>query len=275
MTGVVAVLDHVPKRATQHGVYLPTEEAPLPSLKCGQPVPGRVDFYATAAEARPLRVTYLTDNQTNDSIYKATISKNGIPEDYMDKVAARAPATQTEDPGPDPSKTVCRTTAHWSSEYDATFTPQNQTYVRKRGPLFQPEAPATCISTPAGVSMNQSDFGLYGSNPRDRLPHDATQYTDKKTDLTSGTTTGTHHVPGYQGFMPTNTHNPKCEKIEQGREPREKPGMGSNITEIYHENIPGYTGHLPVDSRNDLGPRQIVSRTTFGSSYTQAHWQGE
>ena len=36
----------------------------------------------------------------------------------------------------------------------------------------------------------------------------------------------------------------------------------SNITEIYHQNIPGYTGHLPTDSRNDLGPRQITSRTT-------------
>jgi hypothetical protein len=275
MTGVVAVLDHVPKRATQHCVYLPSEEAPLPSLKPGQPCAGRVDFYTAAAEARPLHQTYLTDNQTNGSIYGSTISKNGIPEDYLDKTAAKAPATQTLDPGPDPTKTIHRKTTHWSSEYDATFAPPNAKYVRQRGPMFQPDAPPACISTPAGVSISQSDYGAYGSNPRDILPADATQYPNKKTDLTSGTTTGTNHIPGYQGFMPTNTHNPKCEAIEQGREERVKPGQGANLTEIYHQNIPGYSGFLPTDSRNDLGPTQITSRTTFGSSYTTAHWQGE
>lgn len=269
------MLDHVPKRCTQHSIYLSTDEAPLPSLKPGQMQFERQDFYITAADSRPLRETYLTANQTNKSVYNVSISANGVPEDYMDKTAAKAPATQTNDPGPDPTKTVHRSASHWTSEYDATFDKPKSEYVRYRGPMFAPTNPPACISQPAGMSMNQSDFGMYGNVPRDNFPSSADSYPDKKTDLTGGTTTGTHHIPGYQGFLPTNTHNDKCRKIEQGVEPRVNPGMGSNMTEIYHQNIPGYTGFLPTDARNDLGPRQITSRTTFGKSYTQAHWPGE
>jgi len=138
--------------------------------------------------------------------------------------------------------------------------------------MFQAENPPTCISQPVNDSMYQSDLGKYGKNPRDRFPHDATTYPDKKTDLTSGTTTGTHHIPGYQGFLPTNTHNKRCREIEQGATERIKAGEGVNLTEIYHQNIPGYTGYLPDNACNDLGPRQITTRTTFGRSYTQAHW---
>lgn len=275
MAGKVVQLDHVPKRATQHSVYLASDEAPLPGLKPGQLVPERVDFYTTAAESRPLRETYLTANQTNDSVYNVYTSKNGILDDYRDKVAAKAPATQTNDPGPDPTKKVHRGSDHYTSEYDATFTTPVGEYKRFRGPMFKPTNPQTCISQPAGESMNRSDYGKYGSKPRDIFPRDAESYPDKKTDLTSGTTTGTHHIPGYQGFLPTNTHNDKCRAIEQGVEPRAKPGQGANMTEIYHQNIPGYTGFHPTDARNDLGPRQITSRTTFGRAYTQAHWQGE
>jgi hypothetical protein len=275
MAGKVIALDHVPKRATQHSVYLATNEAPLPSLKPGQDVPERQDFYTTAADSRPLRETYLTANQRNDSVYNIFTSKNGIPEDYLDKVAARAPATQTNDPGPDPTKLVERGTGHWKSEYDDTFTTPTGEYKRYRGPMFKPVNPPACISQPAGESMNRSDFGKYGSIPREKFPASAENYPDKKTDLTSGTTIGTFHTPGYQGFIPTNTHNEKCRAIEQGEQPRVKPGMGANMTEIYHQNTPGYTGFLPTDARNDLGPRQVTSRTTFGRAYTQAHWQGE
>jgi hypothetical protein len=276
MAGKIVALDHVPKRATQHAVYLASDEAPLPSLKPGQVGPERQDFYTTAAEARPLRETYLTANQTAKSIYKEFTSENGIPEDYLDKVAAKAPATQTNDPGPDPTRNVHRATDHWVSQYGDTFHDPGRTeYVRHRGPMFAPVNPPACISQPAGESMSQSDYGKYGRIPRDIFPASADKYPDKKTDLTSGTTIGTHHIPGYNGFLPTNTHNPRCAKIEQGAEPRVKPGMGANMSEIYHQNVPGYTGFLPTDARNDLGPRQITSRTTFGRAYTQAHWQGE
>merc|ERR1719359_1273822 len=82
--------------------------------------------------------------------------------------------------------------------------------------MFAPVNPPACISQTAGESMSQSDYGRYGHQPREVFPASADKYPDKKTDLTSGTTIGTHHIPGYNGFLPTNTHNPRCAKIEQG-----------------------------------------------------------
>lgn len=92
-----------------------------------------------------------------------------------------------------------------------------------------------------------------------------------KTDLTKGTTKATGHMPGYMGFIPGTTNNPKCSIIESGLEPRQ-PNTG--MSDIYHQNMPGYTGHNPVTAINDRGPRQITKMSTFGRDYgTYLGWE--
>jgi len=85
-----------------------------------------------------------------------------------------------------------------------------------------------------------------------------------KTDLTKGTTKATGHMPGYMGFIPGTTNNPKVSILESGLAPRQ-PNTG--LSDIYHQNIPGYTGHNPVTAINDRGPRQITKMSTFGRDY--------
>jgi hypothetical protein len=269
----VELLSHVPKRATQHAIFLGGKETAPTSLKCGQTQDRRQDFYTTAASSRPLRQTYLTEHQMNASIYDTSISKNGIPADYLEAhhTVAKEPITLNDsDLGPEPLKDLWRRTDHWRSEYDGSFRGEQYGYKRQRGAVHEPANPPSCVSMPVPKSMYQSDLGMYGEKPRDKFPSGATSYPSKLTDLTPGTTTGTCHIPGYQGFLPTNTHNRLCARIAYGEDARSKPLV--NITEIYHQNVPNYTGHVPVNARNDLGPRQVVSTTTTGQAYTQAKW---
>merc|ERR1711959_779374 len=101
------------------------------------------------------------------------------------------------------------------------------------------------------------DFGQYGSDPRARLCKFDTRLPNPKTELTIGTTKGTSHIPGYQGFLPQNTNNPLVAAIESGEKIRTVDK--SNLTEIYHLNIPDCAGHVGANAKNDKGPRQINS----------------
>lgn len=274
----ICYLDHVPKRATQHSIFLSQREFPRTCLKPGQASLERQDFYSEAAAERPLRSTYLVDGQVNVSEYQQRISSNPIPADYLEahESTARAPLTMDDsDPGPVPGKVLHRKASHWQSDYDERFAGEQGKYVRQRGAMYQSADTPTCILNSTGKSMYQTDLGEYGSIPRDKFPHTATEYPNARTDLTCGSAKGTGHVPGYQGSLPTNTHNEKCAKYEAGAECRQDPGRGVNITQIYHQNIPGYAGHVPVEACNDDGPRQVQTRSTMGRSYSQAHWSVE
>jgi hypothetical protein len=86
----------------------------------------------------------------------------------------------------------------------------------------------------------------------------------KKDELTVGTTKGTKHIPGYQGFLPSNTHHPQVRRVEQGEQ--ERSVDKTRLTDTYHLNIPGYAGHLPTEVINDKGPRQVSSMTVSGQA---------
>jgi len=108
--------------------------------------------------------------------------------------------------------------------------------------------------------------GRVGDQPD--LPKSAiNKFVTLKHELTRGTTRGTFHIPGYQGYLPMNTANSHCAIIESGVGERER---WFNLAEQYHMNIPGYTGHLPFSSINDRGSRQIASMTTYNRDYARA-----
>lgn len=83
----------------------------------------------------------------------------------------------------------------------------------------------------------------YGSDPRTRpIP--------RKTVLTAGTPKGTYHIPGYMGFLPTNTRNPYVARVESGKI---RSNDRSHITDQYHVNTLFYSGHEPLSVVNKKG----------------------
>merc|ERR1719262_115557 len=102
----VRAMSHMPKRATQHGVFLSGAEAPIAALKPGQEELHRQYFYTT--EAKALQETYLAQDSFKDSIYSKSLSKLTLPEDYLEKTQA------VKIPLPGPGGYLG--TEHWTSE---------------------------------------------------------------------------------------------------------------------------------------------------------------
>jgi hypothetical protein len=252
---------HMPKRATQHGVFLSGSEAPIAALKPGQEELHRTQFYTT--EAKPLQETYLAQDSFKDSIYSKSLSKLTLPDDYTE----RTQAIKIPPPGPGGYSG----TEHWTSEYKKVFAEGTgaKKRVRKQwGPPYQMHDPPGCVSQPTQMSFYGREFGTYGSNPRHKIGANDTKLPVQKSDLTVGTTKGTAHIPGYQGFLPSNTNNPKVAAIESGVSLRSVDK--SNITEIFHLNLPGYMGHIPTSSMNDRGPRQMSTMTVMGRAFSES-----
>lgn len=244
----------IPKRATQHGVFLSGAEAEICALKPGQSQLHRTNFYTTEAPA--LRETYISQNEDKDSVYKKDISRAMLPEDYYDRVQSIYPAHHKIKPSG---------AAHWSSEYDHTYSPRSvagATPRRQRGPLYGGSAGPTCISNPYPDSIYRLEYGARGHDPRTRVAPGSKVLPVRRDELTAGTTKGTFHVPGYTGFIPTNTHQPKVLQVEQGG--RERSVDKTKLTDTYHLNLPGYAGHLPREAVNDRGPRQVTTMTVGG-----------
>ena len=68
--------------------------------------------------------------------------------------------------------------------------------------------------------MNDA-YGKHGHNPRVELPFDATKTSNKVNDLSVGSTKVTHHIPGYNGFLPKadfNGHALTQSGLDAGRE---------------------------------------------------------
>merc|ERR1712146_18241 len=114
--------------------------------------------------------------------------------------------------------------------------------------------------------------GKYGSDPRSKLPPEMLTegpHMDRgptlKTALTVGTTKGTAHIPGYQGFLATNTANPRVAEIAHGGNIRSTDK--SNLTTTYHTNVVGYGGHKPLNARNDRGGVSMTTLTSKGRDF--------
>jgi len=252
---------HIPKRASQHGIYLSGYETIPTTLKPGQTQLHRQDLYSS--EAKPLEETYIAQDNFKQSVYAKTIATKTLPEDYADPAKPMRPLDVDANGGHSG-------TAHWRSEYNSTVNLESiagAKYHRQHGPPGCSINPPSCVSQPGEPSSYKEDFGAYGSEPRSRsTPGDATIGPKSfKSVLTVGTSKGTHHVPGYQGFLPTNTSQPQVAAVEQGENLRSVDK--TNITHIYLRNIPGYAGTIPENTRNDRGGRHPSDLTTQGMDY--------
>lgn len=253
---------HIPKRATQHGVFLAGNEVPRPCLKPGQDQLCRQNYYTT--EAKDLEHTYLAYemSRTKNSEYQKNIAQQTSPVDYEDPQKPLIPPCPV-------NKAGHMGTGHWRSEYSQTFSPESidgAVHQRQVGPPFEAANPPAVVSAPNELSMYSKEFGVYGSNPRMRLSKSDTKLPCLKHELTVGTTKATSHIPGYQGFLPTNTNNPKVRAIECGENLRTV--NKTNLNEIFHLNLPGYRGHVAANARNDKGGRQIMGMSVFGKDYS-------
>ncbi|KAL3660231.1 hypothetical protein V7S43_014762 [Phytophthora oleae] len=124
-------------------------------------------------------------------------------------------------------------------------------------------------STPA--SSYQTDFGTYGENVRERPYMRKRGMASTTTDLNRGTSRVTNQIPGFAGFLPSTSHS--AEAVAQANGPEEiealHPTPQTALRLFHSDNIPGYTGHKPVDCVNYRGECRAGRDpgTTTGDSY--------
>jgi hypothetical protein len=106
---------------------------------------------------------------------------------------------------------------------------------------------------------------LYGHDPRHKLAPGETKLPSFKSALTVGTTKGTAHIPGYQGFLATNTTNDRVAEIAHGGNMRTTDK--TNLTHTFHTNLVGYAGHKPHNARNDRGGVALTNMTVKGRDF--------
>lgn len=109
-------------------------------------------------------------------------------------------------------------------------------------------------------------FGKHGHNPRDILPAEATKQTNKKNELSVGSTKVTNHIPGYNGFIPMIEVNDKAVEQSKGTNARNTIDK-NNIVENYKVKLPGYQGHQPMSVVNDRGSIRPTCLSTKGESF--------
>jgi hypothetical protein len=114
----------------------------------------------------------------------------------------------------------------------------------------------------------KSSYGLdlgTGEDPKSRGYTSKTGMKSTTDDLNCGTSKEAYHIPGYGGFIPASSNNPG--KIGQGQG-KSTSGKANDLRLFHKHNIPGYTGHCPVDEKNRRG--ECVSgtdpRTTTGAA---------
>jgi len=115
------------------------------------------------------------------------------------------------------------------------------------------------------MSSYQADLGKYGQDPATRQYMSKTGMASTTGDLNCGTTKDTYRVPGYAGFIPKAKNNADAATHGDGASNRQR---GEDLRLYHQHNMPGYTGHKPVDCFNDFGERQsgCDHRTTSGAA---------
>jgi len=247
---------HIPKRAAQHTVYLPGYEVMPVDLKPGQK---SVTRHVYPEEAKPLEQTYIDVDNPAVTMYNHMSGKL-LPEDFAD---VRSKILQSE---PDCAGGH-HGTEHWKSEYRSTLSEDALASAKKfkqSGPVYQVKSPPTCVSWPEFLTTHFEDFGRQGENPRSKIQPHHTRMPVARTPLTFGTTKGTDFIPGYQGFIRSAADIPG--QPVQGVGDRSTVDK-TNFTETYHRNVVGYSGHIPLNARNDRGPRRNLPVTTMSRDF--------
>lgn len=252
-------LTHVPRRATQHSCKLAGYEVPPAQLKPGQV---RVERQVYTEEMKLNEETYIEADLPKGSNYMRSHSCCTAPRDYKYQKAVK-PGEPLEEGGH-------RGCAHWMSSSRSTHSfdaLKGATYHRQHGPSYQALNPPTCVGGAQVFSQFSEDFGTHGDNPRNKMVPGQYRMPVFKTALTLGTPKGTCHMPGYHGFLPTNTANKHVARVEDGA--RLRSTDKSNLTAEFHVNLVGYSGHIASNPNNCRGGVKGSTNTEFGRSFRQ------
>jgi len=240
-------------------MYVPSCELAPAQLKPGQ---SSLQRQLYTHEAKDHNETYMEIELEKGSVYKRTIESLLNPSDYY---APRKPIIPGE---PSMDEVGHRGCAHWKSEYRSNVNDAarfDTVLHRQNGPSYQIANPPTCVGGGDILSTYSEGYGKYGSDPRHRIPKDAIKMPVLKTALTVGTTKGTNHMPGYQGFLAQNTANARVAEVTHGGTLRSTDK--TNLTQCYHSNVVGYSGHRPQNACNDRGGVQPTILSTMGSAF--------
>jgi len=238
-------------------MYVPLWEVPPTQLKPGQI---SLERQLYSEEVKDHEETYMESEIERGSIYQRSIVGRLQPQDYFFPQKPIRPTEPKEGGGH-------HSTAHWKSEYRSNVNDAarfDTLLYRQNGPSYQIANPPTCVSGGEQLSSYSEAFGKYGSDPRHKLGQD-NKLPAFKTALTVGTTKGTAHIPGYQGFLATNTANPKVAAIAHGGNLRTTDK--TNLTQTYQTNMIGYAGHKPSNAINDKGAVALTTLTTKGKDF--------
>ena len=164
-------------------------------------------------------------------------------------------------------KNLSNSTSHWKSNYHAINDEQFSNHATKSTrPEWSLNRQAYSSKRGYFATENSKSFGVYGQNPRDKLPGDATRMDNQHHELTMGTTKTTTHIPGYNGFIPKTDFNPHAvgqSTLAGNRNTIVK----QNIIENYQVKLPGYSGHKPMSSVNDKGTVRPNCLSTAGEKF--------
>lgn len=253
-------MPHVPRRSVGHGVFTSSSEIVPTCLKPGQAHIYERQLYAE--EAGPLQQSYLSQGMPSSSTYSKQHGDTVEPAHYQDPDKPIKQDVLSVEGGH-------HDCSHWRSEYRSSHNDaavHGATAHRQYGPSYQANNPISCVSRPDEPTSYQGDYGKLGSDPRENcLPEHGPRQLTLKTSLTRGTCKATLHIPGYQGFLPTNISNPDVARVENGGAAR--PLDKHVLTAQYNTNLIGYMGHKPCHAKNDPGGVRPTLQTTAGSAF--------
>jgi len=240
-------MSFLPKRATQHMIFLTGDERPCVALKIGQQ---QVDRHLYIDEAKALGETYVETALQNGSMYTRSLANARLPEDY-----GNPPRRLRQ---PEMPKDFGRSGSNWKSEYRSGLclgAIAGHEHFRQHGAPYEASWFPQSSMGQAGASTYCEDFGLLGSNPRSLIkPYEAAMPVIRNS-LNFGTTKGTGHIPGYQGFLSATPNAGTA---------GERPAHDRTH---YHRNLVGYAGHVPESAQNE-GRRKQSDLTTMDRDYT-------
>lgn len=262
-----AVIPHIPKRATQHGLFVSATETEATTLKPGQTELHRTGLYVGEGKRAFGANTFLALDVPNRSEY--TVGQRTRPENYTPREnpgssrwVARADAAAGE-------RDVSTGAAHWHSAYrsagqEASASAEERAMARGT-PRRVPVKRVGLVGCDEDSTAYRDHFGRTGANPRHLVRPGDTKLPQRRGVLNAGTTKAGNHTPNYAGFIPTNPFGADAAKVAEGGPPRSLDKM--NITQIFHHNLVGYAGHVPSSFKNDFGGRQLTDLTTHGHDY--------
>lgn len=112
-------------------------------------------------------------------------------------------------------------TQHWTSTYkNIVETTTEKGRIVSRRPTWSINRQAYTSSRGLYLTEFGDSYGKTGDNPRDILPAGAVKQAHKNNELSIGTSQVTHHIPGYNGFIPHVDVNAKAINQSEGESVR-------------------------------------------------------